>query len=95
MNEKTLEELQDEFNSLSRKRMKQIIELEETTKELVGLAEKVYERSPEYVKVVCLSCNGKGTVDTEEGKKIRCQVCQGKCFMWVKRFQEVERANGS
>ena len=89
MKEKTLEELQDDFNSLSRKRMKQIIELEETTKELVGLAEKVYERSPEYVKVTCPNCNGETVVSsqTEEGKKTKC-MCYPNGYLWLKRFKE-------
>ena len=91
--EKTLEELQDEFNSLSRKRNQLILDADKVTKELVELAEKVYEASPEYIRIDCLKCGKKGILDTEEGKKIRCDLCGGKCYIWAKQFKEDGKVN--
>lgn len=88
---KTLEELQDEFNSLTRKRYQMLMDLDAVTKELVGLAEKVYENSPEYVKVTCPSCNGKTIVEGEEGKKVKCPSCYPRGFLWMQRFKEMEK----
>ena len=90
---KNLEELQEELNSLTRKRYQAILDVDKITKDLVDLAEKIYEISPDYVKVVCLNCLGKGMLEAEEGKKVKCNVCRGKLYMYVKRFQEVEKIN--
>jgi DNA-directed RNA polymerase subunit RPC12/RpoP len=87
---KELEELQEDFNSLTRKRYQAILDVDKITKELVELAQKIYETSPDYVKVVCLNCGGRGYNETDDGKKVKCKVCDGKLFMWVKRFKEVE-----
>ena len=89
--EKTLEELQDEFNSLSRKRNQLILDADKVTKELVELAEKVYEASPEYVKVICPNCNGTTVVEsqTEEGKKVKC-MCYPKGYLFMKKHKEVK-----
>ncbi|MBE3093700.1 MAG: hypothetical protein IMZ52_01625 [Actinobacteria bacterium] len=89
LKKKTPEELQDEFNALTRKRYQLILDVDKATKELMELAEKVYEASPEYVRIVCLNCGGKGILDTEEGKKVKCNVCNMKCYMWSKLFKEV------
>jgi len=86
--EKSLEDLQDDFNGLTRKRSQLILDLDKITKELVELAEKVYEKSPEYVKISCLNCGGTGIVTTEDGKKMKCDMCQLKGFMWARLFKE-------
>jgi len=93
MKEKTLEELQDEFNSLTRKRNQTILDLEEATKKLVELAEKIYEKSPDYVKIVCPSCEGTGIINTEEGKKVKCPSCQMRGFVWARKHKGVDKLN--
>ena len=86
--------MQDEFDSLNHKRMKQILELEETTKQLVELSEKVYEKSPDYVRIICPGCNGSTIKDSEDGKKVKCG-CYPKGYLWMKRFKEEEKTNGN
>ena len=96
MKKKTPEELQDEFNSLTRKRYQLLVDVDEATKELVALAEKIYEVSPEYVKTVCIKCGGTGVLNIEEGKKVKCDFCNMKCYIWSKLFKEVgEKVNGN
>jgi len=90
MKKKTPEELQDEFNSLTRKRNQLLVDVDTATKELVELAEKIYEISPEYVKTVCIKCGGTGVLNTEEGKKVKCDFCNMKCYTWGKIFKEVK-----
>ena len=93
--EKTIEELNEEFNGLTRKRMQLIVDLDKTTKELVEVAEKVYEKSPDYVKVTCPQCNGATIIDSEEGKKVKCPTCYPKGYLWMKRFKESIKENGN
>lgn len=90
---KTLEELQDEFNSLSRKRSQAILDLDKITKELVEVAECVYENSPEYVKIICPSCNGSTIVESDDGKKVKCG-CYPKGYLFMRKWKEVKE-NGN
>lgn len=94
LKKKTLIELQDDFNSLTRKRNQLILDVDKITKELIELSEKVYEASSDYVKITCINCNGDGIVPTEDGKKVICKICNRKKYMWVRKFQE-EKENGN
>jgi len=93
LKKKTPEEIQDEFNALTRKRYQLLLDVDKATKELVELAEKVYEASPEYVKVICPNCNGSTVVEGEEGKKVKC-MCYPKGYLYMRRFKE-EKVNGN
>jgi len=86
--EKSLEDLQDEFNSLTRKRNQLILDLEDATKKLVELSEKIYESSPDYVRVVCPVCNGETTIRNEENKLVKCS-CYPKGYLYMKKHKGV------
>lgn len=88
-----LEELNEKFNSLTRKRMKAITDLEDMDKELMKLAEKIYEQTPDYVRVDCISCNATGTIRNEEGGLAKCQMCNMKGYIWCKLFKGETNGN--
>lgn len=84
---KTVEEIEDEIKSLSRKRDKHLIQANEIQEQLLKLAEEMYEINPKYVKVDCLICGGKGYIQTEENKKVKCNVCEMKSYIWAKVYE--------
>jgi len=81
------EELEDKINSLARKRDNLILDLDKIQKELSTYMEKYYEVTDDYVKVTCVQCGGLGYLQLEGSKKI-CNVCNGKEFIWLKKWKE-------
>lgn len=95
--EKTIENYEDELKSLTRKKMQLIVDADELDKKLAEVGEKFFELSPDYAKVICLTCNGEGIIKNEQtGKREICKnqmlpqlACGGKRYIWMKLFQEV------
>ena len=89
-----IEEIKEKITSLARNRDKLLIEANNIQKQLMGLSERYNELSPEYEKVVCLTCGGEGYVeDPENNKKKVCSnpaipalSCNGKGFIWLKKY---------
>jgi len=82
---KSVEEFNDDINSLIGKRNNLILEAEKINKDLFKIVEERNEIDPRMVKVKCLQCGGKGYQETEDGKKTMCQLCGGpdKPYIWV------------
>jgi len=88
---KTLEELEDEIKSISRKKMHLIVEAQEIDKKIEEISEEYYALSPEHVKVCCFQCAGSqlpGYVPDEQGKNVKCPLCHGMAFLWMKLYKE-------
>lgn len=85
---KTAEDYEDLIKSLQRKQMELVIESEKLAKRMAEASEDYYKLSPEYVKVVCFQCNGTSIIKDEEGKKLKCPVCEMKGFLWMRKYKE-------
>lgn len=91
----TLDELQDKIKSLTRKKYQIIVDADALDKEIMDVSERIYESSPDYVKVVCFQCNGIGYIESDEidskgkKKKIKCQICGLRGFLWMRKYSEV------
>lgn len=91
--EKTLGEIEDEVKSLNRKRMQMVLELNDMEEQIKKLGEMYYEKSPEYIKITCLGCNGLGYIEGDDKKKVKCQLCNLQKYIWAKKFNG-EKTNG-
>lgn len=89
---KTKEDMEDDINTLIRKRNTSILELNEIQKLIEEKTEQYYILSDDMVRVVCINCQGMGYGKDGE-KKVICQVCKGKQYMWLKKFKEDENGN--
>jgi len=86
--ETTIESLEDEIRALTRKKMQLIVDADKLNKEILEVTEKYYELSDDYTKVVCFNCDGQGYIQVEEeNKKVKCQICNLKCYLWMKKFK--------
>ena len=85
-----LEEIDDELNSLMRKRDKNIVEINKIQEDLLKLLNKKYELDPQMVRVNCIQCNGLGRVKGEDGKQVICPLCGGDGFNWAHLYKERE-----
>ena len=62
-------------------------ELKLLYKMLEDIEERKFSSSDKYVKCVCLECNGQGNTKIED-RRIICPVCNGKGYMWVKKWDQ-------
>ena len=93
---KELNELEDQIATLARKRDQCLIDANNLQKQLLDLQEKYHSLSPEYEKLVCLTCGGQGYFqDEESGKKVKCSnpqlpglSCGGKGYIWLKKYDK-------
>jgi len=86
MKQKTVEDIEDEIKSVSRKRDITIVEAQKYQDQLVALAEQLYEIDPQYIKVECFRCGGVGYLKGEDDKKHICELCGGKEYTWMKIY---------
>ena len=84
----TKEELEDKIKTLSRKRDKAILDANNIQKELILLVEQLYEVEDKYVKIECFRCGGVGYIKAEDNKKRICDICNGKQYTWMKRYEK-------
>ena len=82
-----LEEVQDGLKSILDKRDRMIVKVQETQKQVEERMKEFYELSPDYVKIECPNCLGKGMGKNEEGKNVLCPSCRGECFIWAKIYK--------
>ena len=68
--------------------MQLIVEIDKLDKEVIGLSEEYYQLNPDYVKIDCLFCNGQGFIEGEDKKRVKCQYCNLKGYLWVKKWNE-------
>jgi len=94
----TLEEIQDEMKTLSRKRDLAIIEADKYQKSLQELSVKFLEIHPDFIKIKCLTCGGKGYIAADDGKKKICMnpnfpllSCGGKGYIMLEKYKEEKK----
>lgn len=85
-----IEEIDDKLNSTIRKRDKLIIELNDINEELQKLLDTKNVLDPEMIQIECIQCGGLGRVKRDDGSQSICPVCNGRCFMWLKKYTPQE-----
>jgi len=69
----------------------ELVSIEKKANELVAeqrqLTEKRLATDKNFLKANCPICNATGWI-REENKKIVCPTCNGKCYIWVKKYKE-------
>ena len=88
MKTRTIEEIEDEIKSLSRKRDVAMLDANKHQEKLLTLLEELYELRPNYVKVDCFRCGAVGYLQGDDGKKHICDLCAGKEFTWMKLYEK-------
>ena len=87
----TINTLEDEIKSLTRKKMQLILDADKLDKEILKTTEKYYELSPNHVQVECFQCSQsqyKGYVeDPNTGKNVKCPLCGSNAYLWMKLFK--------
>ena len=82
-----IEEKLDKIKSDIRKLQ---LELSDKQEEYIKIIEELYEKDPSMVRVVCFSCNGQGYKKID-GRNRTCDVCGGKRYLWMKKWQVNEK----
>ena len=89
---RTLEDVEDEIRSISRKRDLLIADANKEQGELLKRLEEYNILHPDFVQIICTRCGGNGYIPKEENKgKVVCDFCNGKCYLWMKKFREVSK----
>lgn len=93
----TKEEIEDEINSLMRKRDRMIIDADKLQKEMENLTDRYLEFDSNHVKIKCLTCGGVGYIVDEIGgsnKKKVCSnptlpflSCRGRGYIWLEKYK--------
>ena len=88
---RTLEDIEDEIKTVSRKQAKALIEYNKCSEELKMKMQEYYELDPTFVKIKCFQCKGTGYIkghDESTGKerKVKCNVCDGNMFLWLEKY---------
>ena len=84
---KTKHELKDDLENIAKQRSDLLKTLEKLQKRFAEISELIMEQDPEYVKVECVECSGKGYVQLDDKKQL-CEVCQGRQYIWLKKYEE-------
>jgi len=89
---RNLEDVENDIKSLSTKRDKLIVEANKCQEEILKSLEEYNNLHPDFIKVICVKCNGVGYLskDSGTGKRV-CDACGGKCYLWMKRYSEVKK----
>ena len=52
-----------------------------------NVQEKIMDDDEYYFKGICIQCNATGWIQEKE-KKIVCPLCDGKRYIWIRKFEE-------
>jgi len=88
----TLEEIEDDIKSVSRKQAQAFLDYNKCSEELAAKMQEYYELNPAYVKIKCFQCKGTGYLKQPDSsgkeRKIKCNVCDGNMFLWLEKYIE-------
>ena len=85
-------ELDDKIKSLLRTRNEKVVELNNLNKEIEVLMEQQLALDESKIKVKCIVCSGRGYIESEDGRKVMCQVCGGpdKPYIWAEKYTDTK-----
>jgi len=64
-------------------------QIEKLLDEANELMYRQLELDDKYIEIECLRCSGHGWTKLQDGgKKIICPSCNGKCFIWAKKYNK-------
>jgi len=88
-------DIKNKINKLGEEKEKLAKQILKIDKEIESLMDEYFEKSPEFTKIVCLVCGGKGYIENEDGKKVICRnpsfpmlSCNGKGYIWLRKYEE-------
>jgi len=70
-----------------------IVDIDKISNEINTLMEQQLALDETHVRVYCLppplGCNGKGYLETEDGKKQMCPICGGpdRPYIWARKYE--------
>jgi len=82
------EELEDNIKSLEGKILRFQNNLNKMYEKYRELKLKYLMLDPNYVKIECLNCGGKGYLLDENNTKKICTLCNGEGFIFAKKWKE-------
>lgn len=82
--------LEDDLNSLVRKRDTMILEIRDIQTKIETLIDQSYALDSSKIRIKCFNCKGTGISPTpsQDGKKRFCEMCGGpdKPYLWAEKF---------
>ena len=85
-----IDEIDDKLNSIVRQRDKLIIEVNKVNEEIQELLDTKYTLDPIMERIECIQCGALGRVKREDGSQSICPTCNGRCYIWLKKFTPSE-----
>jgi hypothetical protein len=83
-------EITDKIKSLIKHRDSLILSINDDTKEIDKLTDRLYSLDPSKVRIECVNCHGTGISPnpSSDGKKHVCEVCYGpgRAYMWANTY---------
>ena len=76
---------QQKVDGLKREYEALVVSTEEVMTKMSNAIEELYEVDGIHIKITCLKCDGKGWLQTQNGKQV-CPVCGNKKYMWAKSW---------
>ena len=83
-------DLEDNLNSLIKKRDNLVLEVRKVQSDIENNLEKLFAIDTNKVRIVCSNCRGTGISPSlsQDGKKQFCEVCGGpdKPYLWAEKY---------
>jgi len=75
------EEIENRIREIEKEEQELQMERRRLLSELERIKEEEKEKSPNFIKIKCPYCDGKG-YEPFEDRKIKCHQCDGKGYFW-------------
>ena len=79
---KKMDKLQEDLNE-------KIKEVEELSKEYAMYSEALLIEQGTHIRVICPACRG-NTYLTDGDRKIQCDACKGRGYLWMEKYDKNE-----
>jgi len=84
---RTANDIRVEINQLIQQRGKLFENVNQINSQIGQKYLELYELSPEFIKVVCPNCSGKGFIQEDKRKRV-CENCDGREFVWMIKYEK-------
>ena len=88
---RTVDDVQKDIDRYTQQRNEVVQELQRIETIIMNLNNEYCDKSEEFVKILCLSCGGKGYIKQDD-KKVVCNneqlpflSCNGKGYIWMRK----------